>query len=418
MAVFKFSSFWKSVFLIFFFSLLVRLIYFSVPRTYPFEPQPGVLISDASNYDEGALNIIYGKGYQFGGWRAQKPPLYSIFLAGHYALLGRNLILVKLTQALLASLTTIFIFLIGRRLFGDLVGMLAALFHIIYLPYLQYTFVIMTETLLFFLMTTAIYSFLLASDSRKFHYFTISGFAAGLAVLTKSSAIILIGILSLWFFIRFLIEKYYSQKKFFLSTIIFLLSFFLTITPWLVRNWLIFGDTTLSTVGASHFWPATNPKYGSWNPKAQNEMYYRFGQNVNELEWEKAVYKDAFRMIARYPKFYLAGCIKNIQDFWRINPKRIIYLIKTPLSIKFDEIITMWASLGLLLLILQKRLVHCCFFLLIIFVFTFENMTVTTVDRYRWQIDWLLAILASFPIAMLLSSKIAKSIFTLFFQKQ
>jgi len=408
MTNFKFTSSWKFLILIFFISLLARLVYFSVPRTYPMEPQPGILISDASDYDEGAVNLVSGEGYKFGGWRAEKPPLYSFFLAGHYWLFGRNLMIVKITQAFLASTTTVFIFLIGRYLFGNKVGILASIFHIIYLPYLQYSFIIMSETLMFFLITLSFYLFLRAVNSKSLHYFIFSGVAVGLTILTKSSAIVIIAIFSFWFFIRLLSEKQFTLRFFFLPLTVFLLAIFLVNTPWLVRNWLLFRGVTLSTVGAFATWPAVNPKYGYWNPDAQYEMHYYFGQGVDELTWEKRVYKDTFRLIKTYPIFFISSSVNRLKLYWGIDSPRILYIVKNPTSISLYEIEIFFAAFGFILLFIKKKWLTFWFFLLIIVFFSISNMPTTTVPRYRWQIDWLLAILASYTIVVIFSTKLVK----------
>jgi hypothetical protein len=83
---------------------------------------------DASFYDRLARELLEGKGFLwFGGEpTAYMLPGYPFLLAGAYGLFGNDLMVAKLLNVGLATLTCFFIYRIGLRAYDLQVGLLAA----------------------------------------------------------------------------------------------------------------------------------------------------------------------------------------------------------------------------------------------------------------------------------------------------
>ncbi|HEX6736923.1 MAG TPA: glycosyltransferase family 39 protein [Vicinamibacteria bacterium] len=86
----------------------------------------------AGRYDDAALSILRGEGVLFPAQpdpadtgRLARPPGYAAFLAAVYAALGRSFFVVQLLQNLAASLAPVMVVLLGERLVGWRVGLLA-----------------------------------------------------------------------------------------------------------------------------------------------------------------------------------------------------------------------------------------------------------------------------------------------------
>jgi 4-amino-4-deoxy-L-arabinose transferase-like glycosyltransferase len=102
--------------------LVVRLAV--LPATTSLGPR----IADERQYHELARNLADGRGFAFeAGPTSLRPPLYPAFVAAVWTVTGsRSLQWVRVGQIGLALATTVVVFLLGRELFGDRTGLVAA----------------------------------------------------------------------------------------------------------------------------------------------------------------------------------------------------------------------------------------------------------------------------------------------------
>jgi len=108
--------------LIFFVALTVRLIHIWQIRPSPFFD---VLLGDANGYDLWAQHLAAGDW--IGADVFYQAPLYPYFLGGVYAIFGRDLLIVRIVQALIGSASCTLLGLAGARLFGRRIGLTAGL---------------------------------------------------------------------------------------------------------------------------------------------------------------------------------------------------------------------------------------------------------------------------------------------------
>lgn len=120
------------------------------------EALPGVW--DQISYHELALRVLQGHGFSFAtGWwpatAAGQPTahwsfLYVLFLSGIYSIFGPNPLVPRLLQAVLTGiLQTLLTWRIGRRLFGDRVGLLSAAIASFNTYFVYYSGALVTESL-------------------------------------------------------------------------------------------------------------------------------------------------------------------------------------------------------------------------------------------------------------------------------
>ena len=114
---------------IFLAALLVRLIHLWQIRSAPFFT---VLMGDARGYDDWARQIAGGDW--LGHEVFYQAPLYPYFLGVLYRVVGRNLIVVRVCQAVIGSLACVLLGLAGRRLFSNRTGLIAGLMLALYAP--------------------------------------------------------------------------------------------------------------------------------------------------------------------------------------------------------------------------------------------------------------------------------------------
>ncbi len=169
--------------------------------------------ADPLTYDQLARNLLAGRPYVGASFyfpagtenpTALWDPLYPLFLAGIYALVGHDFLAVRLAHVVLGVASCGLLYVLGRSIFGPRIGLLGAGFAAIYPFFIYYTGQILTETLFIFLML-ALLTLARAVAQRRIRgalaVLTL-GITAGLAVLTRAEAlyfaVILIVVLGWW----------------------------------------------------------------------------------------------------------------------------------------------------------------------------------------------------------------------------
>ena len=145
--VLRTSRFSWQLFAIFVVAFVTRLIYIFQIRRSPFFD---VLIGDAQRYD------LWGSEIAAGDWIGQnvfyQAPLYPYFLGLIYTVAGHDLLIARVTQALLGAATCVFLALTARRLVSERAGLIAGLGLAFYAPAIFFTGLLQKSTLdLFFI---------------------------------------------------------------------------------------------------------------------------------------------------------------------------------------------------------------------------------------------------------------------------
>src|SRR5215213_692646 len=90
------------------------------------------LLGDANGYDLWAQRLAAGDW--IGSEVFYQAPLYPYFLGVVYALFGRDLLIVRVVQALIGSASCVLLGLAGARLFSKRVGLVAGLALALWAP--------------------------------------------------------------------------------------------------------------------------------------------------------------------------------------------------------------------------------------------------------------------------------------------
>lgn len=164
-------------------SLALRLFYLWEARENPFFQGLGL---DARYYDKRAVEILdeglIGSDAYFMG------PLYPHMLALVYAVAGRDLLVIRILQAILSSLVPVLLYRMGRRLFDPTIGLVAGIGAALYGPFIFYTgsilYTTVAVTLILWILdrlTTTV------SREKQFVYQWITGILFGLAAVGKGN---------------------------------------------------------------------------------------------------------------------------------------------------------------------------------------------------------------------------------------
>jgi len=247
------------------------------------------LHGDAAAYDRIARNLLAGQGFAEFAGRATAfwPPLYPAFLAGLYSLLGHNLLLARLLQAVLGAATVLAAAKAFEGALGRRTAALAGLGMACY-PYLVYfgTWLIAEALYLLLLCLSLLVATRMQARPTLRGYATL-GLLLGLGALTKPAGLMLVPLLLVWVWVA---PPARTGRVKLLQGALLLAVCVATLAPWTVRNYLVFRSfVPVSTNGGYTFYGANNAEAfgghregfpphlpGLSEPEAEQE-YYRLG---------------------------------------------------------------------------------------------------------------------------------------------
>lgn len=199
-----------------------------------------------------------------------RTPLYPYWLASLYSLFGFNHKVALLGQCLLDVLTTFFLFQLGRLLFDSYrIGLLSSFLWAVYFPEFIYTEFLYAEifgtTLLIIHMYFIIWAWKNPIRKRINFYYVLSGVFLGLVCLTRPEY---------QFFFIFLVIPVIAptwkkhKKQFLKGYCIMLISFFIVLSPWVIRNYIVSGKFIVGTTELGHV---------LYNRAIDNEQGHKYG---------------------------------------------------------------------------------------------------------------------------------------------
>ncbi len=243
-------------------------------------PQAAVQESvDAQGYDQLARNLRAGYGFSLhdasppsisSGQRYQpdglRTPLYPLFVAATYAVFGERPVVVAAVQAILDSITALIVGAIVRKLIGRGAGIAAVALYALTPVQWRYAAALLPEVPLALLIALVVWLLVRFSQSENSRVLTTSEFCparwviacgamAGLVALCKPNvagmALIVAGA-ALW-------SLRVDRRRAVLSAAAITLTAAAVASPWIIRNWLVFGRPFLSNAGLGFVARVTAP---------------------------------------------------------------------------------------------------------------------------------------------------------------
>jgi len=231
-------------------ALAVRLVYLTVivglnsPPTY-----------DGIGYDMLAVHLLRTGTYGVEHPTAFRPPGYPIFLAGVYLLFGHSYPAVRLVQALLDAVTCLLVYAIGTELFSRRVGLLAALGLSLHPLQVYMVGEFYSETLSFLFQALALWLAARMVRRREGFLPLLVGVFLAATALTRPTATLWLPLMVVWTLIR-----PFSWKARGRDAVLMLMGLALLFTPWVVRNFVVFGEfIPVASLGGVGVWAGNNP---------------------------------------------------------------------------------------------------------------------------------------------------------------
>src|SRR4030095_913731 len=199
------------------------------------------------------VNDIY-KGKTF-----HQEPLYTYFLAANFKIFGHNYEWIYLWQFLLGAFTNVLVFIFGKKYFGSIAGLLAALLVMLSGTILVYEMVALRTTMTNFFTILLLYLYLLVLEKPDWKKQLIFGGFTGLALLGHSYFILFIIPALGWF-----VWSHWKNKKVVAINIAaFFGAMLLVMSPLFLRNFKVGAPVTaIASHGAMAYIPV-NTRYSS-----------------------------------------------------------------------------------------------------------------------------------------------------------
>ncbi len=201
-------------------------------------------IGDATAYHLLGTNLADGLGYirpfdllLLGESRptAEYPPLHPLLLSIFSSLGASGVVAQRLLLSAVGAVGVVVVGLLGRRVAGDLVGLVAAGVAATYPMLFLSEAILMAETLYALLVTTAILLAYRAAEMPTPRSFAILGVVIGIAALARAEALLLVPLIA----VPLALTRPSGRRQ--VLAAVTVLATMATIAPWTVRNAATFG---------------------------------------------------------------------------------------------------------------------------------------------------------------------------------
>jgi len=298
------------------------------------------VVDDGVDYHRLAVHLVDdGSFYGKTGVTARRAPLYPHFIAGVYLVFGQDPDAVRLVQIVVNSLLVVLIYLFGRQVYSDAVGILAGIFAVIYPVFVYLPSRFLTENVFVVLVFLSTW-YLISHAQRSFVHYAIGGGLIGLAILTRPALLLAPPFLFLW-----VLGHSGRLRPALIRTLALTAGMACIMAPWTVRNYLVFDQfipvTTNSGITLLHDnnvfiremgW--AGPQNRIFRPELIDPAFSEDSvtwQSLNEAEQDKAYFNYAIRWIYHNPGEFLLLLPRKIVSYLHFSQGANTVEVKTRL---------------------------------------------------------------------------------------
>jgi tetratricopeptide (TPR) repeat protein len=266
------------VLVVFFVALAVRLIHLWQIKSSPFFD---TLLGDANGYDLWAQRLAAGDW--IGSEVFYQAPLYPYFLGGLYALFGRDLLIVRIVQALVGSASCVLLGLAAARLFSRRVGLAAGLALALWAPAIFFDSLLQKSVLDMFFMCLSLWLIArILTIETRWEWLALGATMAALS-LTRENGLLLVGVIIVWRATALAVAEPSPQRRLKPSLskglLPFVVGLAIVFAPVVARNYSVDGGFYLTTSQfGSNFYIGNNPNADG------TYASIRFGRGSPEFE--------------------------------------------------------------------------------------------------------------------------------------
>ncbi len=380
-------------------ALVVRVAYISTL-------EPEIFWFDGQEYQRLARGILDQGAYlsEDGSPTAFWPPGYPAFLA----VLGADVLVVRVAQAILGSLAVLFVFLLARRFLGHRQSLLAAALSAIY-PLYIYTAGSFYPVALLTVLLSAVFLLLLQSVEKGGRLRAgIAGLLGGYACLTTAAALPAMALTIPWLWIE---GDRTARRRGRGLSLVFAVMLVLALGGWTARNMSHFGRPVLVSLnGGYNFWlgnyPGVKATTGNrWTDQMQAEYHTLAAQKPGEAELDAALRSRTWEFIREDPMRFVGLSAAKGLNLWRLYPQP---MTEDRPGLNAEKLISI-ASYGLalpfalfFLFISLKRRPEARLALIFFLAYTAVHAVVLSKFRFRLPLDGILLVFTAGGLGLLL----------------
>jgi 4-amino-4-deoxy-L-arabinose transferase-like glycosyltransferase len=271
-------------------------------------------INDAGDWHIAAKNLLAGHGLLYEkGFRAYRTPVPALYFAAIYYF-AVSIRAVQIANVFIGVLTVWLIHDLTRRSFGIIPALWAAALVSCHPLLLLYTGQLLSETPVILFIALAFWLIWMLR-SRSALWFAPIGILFGLAALTRESMLPLAALVALWIVIIRAGEGWLRR----IAPAAVILSFLaLTLAPWTIRNYSIFGKfVPLTTKGGLSLWVANNPLADGGG--TEKVLAIPGGNTLTEGALGPVHQKMAMQFIAENPLKFIRLSLSRLVYFWHLG---------------------------------------------------------------------------------------------------
>ncbi|HXY04720.1 MAG TPA: glycosyltransferase family 39 protein [Terriglobales bacterium] len=375
-------------------ALVLRIGYMVIAHTYRFKT---VDDNFGFGFEMGRIGRSLALGQGFGnpfngitGPTAWEPPLYPFLIAGVFKLFGiytQSSAIVLLTfNSICSALTCIPIFLIAKRCFDQRVAVWSAWGWTLLPPIIFWTTRYVWETSLATLLLVLIILLVLAMENRDRLVLWLGfGLLWGVAALTNTALLAFLPACGMWIWSR----RAKQGRPSLVGLVIASLIFAACLTPWMVRNYRVFGKFIFlrSNLGAElrlGNGPGANGTWMDYLHPTKNVKQLDLYMQMGEIAYVAERKSQALRFIREDYSRFAGLCLKRFVYFWAGLPRQSV--AQTILENSLYFLSSVLAMLGLARA-LRKRLPGAWLMFWLIMLYPLPYYMTFVLPRYRHPIE-------------------------------
>lgn len=283
--------------------------------------------ADQVSYDALAQRVLDGHGFSFAKhWYPFTEPnqptahwsyLYTLYLTGVYAVFGHHPLVARLLQALLSGIGCWLIYRLGRQLFDERVGLVAAALMAAYAYFVFFAAALMTQTFFILALLAALTMAIDAVRAPAPGRWLGLGLVLGIGTLLRQNLLLFAPLLLAW-------AAWSCRGRMrWPAPLAALLGMALCIAPWTVYNYRVFGDfLLLNSNGGFFLYSSNHPSHGTRFDPNHVAPRPAHVHGLAEPAMDRALAREALAMIRAEPGRFLALSWSRVSEYFRWLPDR------------------------------------------------------------------------------------------------
>lgn len=328
-------------------------------------------------------------------------PVFPMFAAAFFKIFGPGFIglqAVRIAQAVLSSITLLYLYLIGKKIFNENIAVIAVFLMAFYPPNITAVGFFLTETLFTLLLYMLVYHYVSALEQEKLMPYVLCGVIWGIAALCRPTIALLPGA----FVFYDLFIRRTDFRRVFRTGAAMALAFIVVMSPWWVRNFLVLGEfIPLAESSGNPMLQGTYINYDQSNPTIYKMQDTERKQNQEEMRVAilriRQEFKDNFRDYLRWYTIGKTYLLWRDPFYWRE-----FMGIRTA-GVKTIHHFMLFGFLGLLVSLIKDFRKYSLYFLILLY-FNAIYCVYMTFDRYAFPFIPMISVFLAYIIVLLAGS--------------